>query len=419
MSKVALGLVSLVTVAAFAGACGLKSGSQLSDDDGGNGAAGTGNGGMGGGFSPTTGNGGNTITDPPCDNAPDLDGDGDGWTGASGDCNDCTHLMNPGALDYAGNNIDEDCNGAPDDTVLTCDDQLGIDSADGVDAARAMGLCHMSNGQTWGVVAAEYVTVDGGPPPGGDFHLGHGILSDFGAVVKPQEGAKLFAVSSGAARDPGDGGYQDPSGFDKLYTTGAAPGFPKESPSCPGVTTGIAHDSIALRLRIKTPTNAMSLSFNVNMYTYEFPGYICSEFNDFITAILAPAPQGVADATCAGGVPCGNISFDSQGNPLSVNAGFLEVCDAQSAGGKNFDCVLGPGELAGTGFDAASGFENHAATGWLQTSAPIGVPGEEITIEFGAWDSGDGVLDTTGLFDNFRFELEETPTQTAPIDNPK
>ena len=74
----------------------------------------------------------------------------------------------------------------------------------------------------------------------------------------------------------------------------------------------------------------------------------------------------------------------------------------------------------GTGFGIdADGFSNHAATGWLQTSAPIENAGQEITIEFGAWDSGDGVLDTTGLFDNFRFELEETPTTTEPIDNPK
>ena len=215
-----------------------------------------------------------------------------------------------------------------------------------------------------------------------------------------------------------DPGYVDPGGHDKLYTSGAAPGFPKESPSCPGVITGEAHDSIQLRVRMKTPTNAKSLSFNVNMFTYEFPFWICSEFNDFVTAIMAPAPAGLADGMC-NGTPCGNISFDSQGNPLSVNAGFLEVCDPQTAGGKMFACMLGSGDLVGTGFGADAGFENHAATGWLQTSAPIGTAGEEITIEFGAWDSGDGVLDTTGLFDNFRFELEETPTETEPIPNPK
>ena len=110
--------------------------------------------------------------------------------------------------------------------------------------------------------------------------------------------------------------------------------------------------------------------------------------------------------------PQSNISFDSQGNPLSVNAGFLEACTPQTAGMKSFPCTLGPSQLKGTGF------EGHAATGWLQTSAPIENPGENITLDFAVWDSSDGNLDTTGLFDNFRFEIEKTPTVTKPADDP-
>ncbi|MCA9622044.1 MAG: hypothetical protein KC731_23635 [Myxococcales bacterium] len=414
-------------MAIIASACAVNSNKQLNDDDSSSGP-GAGSGGTGTGFDPVGSGGGTTITDPPCNNTPDQDGDNDGWTGAQGDCNDCTHLMNPGAYDYAGNNIDEDCNGTPDDTVTTCDGALPIDSVDGMDGARAMGLCTIASGEHWGVVSAEYIHVDGTPGSNtAEFHLGHGILNNFGSQVVPQEGGQLFAVSSGAARDLNDAGYQSPGGYDKGYTTGAAPGFPKESPACPGVTTGEAHDSIALRLRIKTPTNALSLAFAVNMYTFEFPVYICSEFNDFVTAIMSPAPSGLADGTC-GGTPCGNISFDSQGNPLSVNAGFLEVCDPQSAGGKNFPCALGSGDLLGTGFGADGtdpAFDdifppsNHAATGWLQTSAPIADPGQEILLELGAYDSGDGVLDTTGLFDKFEFLLDETPTETTPIETPK
>ena len=161
-------------------------------------------------------------------------------------------------------------------------------------------------------------------------------------------------------------------------------------------------------MRIRTPTNALSLSFNVNMYTFEFPVYICSTYNDFITAILSPTPMGQTD---------GNISFDAMGNSLSVNAGFLEVCSPQTTGTppneKVFDCNLGTGQLAGTGF------EDHAATGWLQTSTAVDNPGGEITLELAAWDSGDGILDTTGLFDNFKFSAEETPTVTVPVDIPK
>jgi hypothetical protein len=404
-------LCSVALAALIGGACAVKNSkfNGRGDADEGGGSPGAGG---SGGFDPVGSGGQGGIDDPECNNPDGMDGDGDGWP-VPVDCNDCTEWMNPGAYDYDGNNIDEDCNGTADDTIVGCDGALDIASPDGMDGARAMGLCQGVTGDSWGVVSAEYMHVDGTPGGEPTFHDGHGILTHFGDEVNPQEGTQLFAVSSGSARNPTDPGYQDVGGYDKLYTSNAAPGFPKESAACPGVVTGQAHDSIALRLRIKSPTNAKSLAFNVNMYTYEFPVFICSTYNDFVTAVMAPAPSGLADATCQGNVPCGNISFDTQGNPLSVNAGFLEVCTPQMAGGKNFPCNLGPTQLNGTGF------ETHAATGWLQTTAPLENPGDEIVMEFGAWDSGDGILDTTGLFDNFTFEFEETPTQTAPIPNPR
>ncbi len=410
MARLHFGIAGLLGATALVSACIITT---SNGGEGGGGIGGSGNtgntGGTGGSTSGTAGSGGEGggITDPPCDNAPELDGDGDGWTGEQGDCNDCTSMINPGAFDYDGNEIDEDCNGTPDDTVAVCDGALAMDSNDALDAVRAMELCTMQTGDSWGVVSAAYHHVDGTTGTATDFDLGHGILDDFGDVVLPEAGQQLFAISSGTARDVNDAGYQDPSGFDKGYTTGAAPGFPKESPACPGVTTGEAHDSIHLKVRIRTPTNAKSFRYNVNMYTWEYPNYICSTFNDFVTAIMIPAPSAQADTTCDG-LPCGNISFDTQGNPLSVNAGFLEICAPGEYGGKTFDCSLGEEALAGTGF------EGHAATGWLQTKAPVEDPGGEIVLEFGAWDSGDGSLDTTGLFDNFEWDLEETVVVTDP-----
>jgi hypothetical protein len=412
MIQTSKNILGVVSIAALLGAC-IISGGGGEDDDGLGGSNPGGSGGTGG-VTSTGGNGGNGgtggITNPPCDNAPELDGDGDGWTGTDGDCNDCQALINPGAYDYVGNDIDGDCNGNVDDTVMVCDTDVAIDSNDPLDGARAIDLCTMAVGDSWGVVSAEYNHVDGTPANAADlanFNLGHGLLSGFGNVIQPKGGTKLLALSSGAARNPTDADYQDVSGFSKGYATGAAPGFPKESPACPGVTTGDANDSIHLRVRIRTPTNAKSFSFNINMYTYEYPGYICSTFNDFVTAIMAPAPSQHADADC-GGTPCGNISFDAMGNPLSVNAGFLTVCEPGEHGGKTFDCPDGTDALMGTGFESA------AATGWLQTKAPVENPGEEIVLEFGAWDSGDGSLDTTGLIDNLEWDLEETIVITDP-----
>jgi hypothetical protein len=100
-----------------------------------------------------------------------------------------------------------------------------------------------------------------------------------------------------------------------------------------------------------------------------------------------------------------------------VNAGFLRACHPQDASnGVFFDCDLGPGELAGTGFDNGT---NSAGTSWLQTSSALVAPGSEIELDFAIWDSGDGVLDSTVLLDNFGFVVNETPTETIPVAEPK
>lgn len=375
-----------------------------------------GNGGSGFTFGAGGGPGGPLEHEPSCEGVdPGADSDGDGWTGAAGDCNDCTPQMNPGAQDYPGNNIDEDCNGAADDNPAACDGQIDLASADPMDGARAIGLCKKAQGESWGVISAEYITADGQPLAGFDLDgIGWGILPGFGPKVKPQEGADILVLSSGSARRPVDPGYESTQGYNKMYTTGAPPGYPKESPACPSVITGDPHDSAGLRLVLQSPTNATSLSFNFNFYTYEFPNYICSKYNDFFVAILTPKPASQVD---------GNISYDSKGNTISVNAGFLQVCHAQDASnGVHFDCPLGPGQLEGTGFERDFFNEatiNSAATGWLQTTTPLESPGAKITVDFAIWDSGDGVLDSTVLIDNFQFGLDETATVTEPIPEPK
>jgi hypothetical protein len=413
-----LGTPFVLTAVLLAGAsCNATNKASTQVDGGAGGSSSGGNGGEGIDFGGSSGEGGGPLQqEPSCVGVdPNIDNDGDGWTGAAGDCNDCTPQMNPGAQDYAGNSIDEDCNGAKDDNPVDCDVNLALASPDPLDGARAMGLCKMAQGEGWGVASASYITADGQPLTQYDFEgVGWGILPKFGPNVSPQEGAKMLVLSSGAARQPGDPGYYAPSGHDKFYTTGSPPGYPKESPSCPDVITGEPHDSAGLRVVIKTPTNAKSMSFDLNFYTYEFPNYICSTYNDFFVAMLTPIPAGAPD---------GNISYDSKGNTISVNAGFLQVCHPQSASnGAFFDCPLGPDQLIGTGFDLDffnQPTDNSAGTAWLQTTAPLAAPGQQITLDFAIWDSGDGVLDSTVLLDNFKFGLDDTPTETTPITEPK
>jgi len=340
---------------------------------------------------------------------PTADDDGDGFAPDDGDCNDCDAMINPGAYDYAGDGIDNDCSGGVDDEETSCDANLELDSADPIAAAMAMDICRMRNGASWGLVSARWVFPDGttaslpadsyecsgeGNPPNPE---SHGILSSFGPNVSPKRGNAMLGLSSGAARE-GEyavGSYDFSPHDAHMCTASNTPsGFPIDSPACATQTADDdqANDGIALELEIKVPTNAKSLSFGFDFYTYEWPAFYCSEFNDFMVALLwSESPNTPANR---------NISFDTQGNPVSVNNAFVEVCEAQEVNGVDFACSKGTDELEGTGF------EGHAATSWLMTEATV-VPGETIKLRFAVWDMADEILDSTALIDGFRWDPEE------------
>lgn len=271
-----------------------------------------------------------------------------------------------------------------------CDSGLALDSANPADAAKAMGLCD-------GVVSASWVLPDGTLPPVTNFDIGHGLLSSFGPNVSPQEGSRLLVLSSGTARAPTDPGYQPPSGFSKSFLSGHPAGFPKESPSCPGIVTGQPHDGAGLQVELTVPPGAQGLAFRFSFYTYDWPAYVCSAFNDLFVSLVHPIPAGLTD---------GNLSFDDLGNPISVNSALLRACDS-------ITCPLGTTPLVGTGFGADTEGQDHGATGWVVTRAPV-TPGSTITLRFAIYDSGDGVLDSTVLIDGFHWIAAPTPLVTEP-----
>jgi len=412
---------------------------------------GTGSGGAQGGASPGspgsttgTGQGGGLAFDAGAGPGADCvvtdmnaDMDGDGWTPAQGDCNDCDPNVNPGAIDTVtqgpngpilGN---EDCAGKPGTVPGPCDDNLAVDDADPLDAARAVELCTpLTDPRKWGLKSAKWVLPDGSDPATltpayeatmaqatANFPLGHGLLAAFGSNVAVRAGKRMLGLSSGTARQPSDPGYLDVNGFNKMYTSGSPVGFPKAAPACPGVTTGQPHDGIALEVELVAPTNAKGFSFSFNFFTYEWPDFICSTFNDVFVALRMPFPAGQTD---------GNISFDSLGNPVSVNNAFLEVCGCAPsappcpAGGKSFTCALGDTQLAGTGFGADTAGADHASTYWLQTKAPVS-PHEDFTLRWAVYDSSDGELDTTTLIDDFQWIATpgDVAVGTTPADVPK
>ncbi len=391
------------------GGSGTSTGAQ---DGGAGGATTTGTSGSGGNIITTTtgdGDGGVCeITDE------DADQDKDGFSPKQGDCNDCDPNVNPGAVDALeeadggpGVVTDNDCSGKAE-LPKPCDDALALDSADAMDGAKAIGgLC-----AKW-VKSAKWVQADGAPPPADAaqltaFHLGHGILPDFGASNAPLEGKRVLALSSGTARRPTDPGFVHRN-FDKGYVGGPPFGFPKESPACQGVKTKEPHDAAGLELEIQAPTNAQGFSFDFNFFTYEWPQYICTEFNDFFVANMSPFPAGQKD---------GNISFDALGNPISVNNAFLDICGCPGSPPgacsvppdkplKAFDCAFGTKGLAGTDFandDSNPGFTN-GSSGWLETSAPV-EKGQKFVLRFVTYDSSDGNVDSTTIIDNFKWSAE-------------
>jgi hypothetical protein len=390
-------------------------------------SSGSGGGGLGGGL---FGSGGLVSVTASCmGGGPNDDMDNDGWTPAQGDCNDCDPNVNPGAIDTPAHPgpdggilpaSDNDCDGQI--TVdVTCDANLAIGDTTPVHGANAIELCQTATAQDrkWGVLSANYTRANGTPyTPSTEV----GLLQNFGPNVSVRAGTSMLVLSSGHARLPGQPGA---CGTLSCMTNGAgtAPaGYPQNIPNCTPNMNIV--DDTALELQIRAPTNATGYSFNFKFHSFEYPSWVCTNYNDQFITLVSPAPMGALN---------GNISFDKNHNPVSVNLGYFEVCDPSSI--TNFSsgckrssttcpappspyCPSGLSELQGTGFDTWGGgtMTNGGATAWLQTSAPV-QGGSTFTIRFAIWDTGNYKFDSTVLVDNFQWVATggSVSTETVPV----
>jgi hypothetical protein len=259
------------------------------------GAGGAGIGGAGGQAAPTSGTGAMV----PCNQDPNADGDGDGWTPAEGDCDDCNPDVNPGAIDavVASDKLpaavmDLDCDGKAA-LPAPCDDALALDDADPMNAARALDLCQtapampaMKQDRRWGVLAARWTSASGDEPrePG----LQAGLMQAFGAHVVPVAGKRMLALSTGRARLPEQPGAC--GGPSCTTTSNVLPpdGFPQEVPGCEGGT--IVNDDVALEVELRAPTNAKGFRFAFKFHSFEYPAWVCTPYNDQFVALVSPPP---------------------------------------------------------------------------------------------------------------------------------
>lgn len=369
----------------------------------------------GSGFTGSSGNSDNAS------GGPGFGGDSDG--GLS--CN-----PNPEAAEVPGNGCDDDGDGTKDNTD-GCDASLSM-TGSAPAFAQAIGICKdAKGGSTWGLIRAEYRK--GYNEMGGAIAEQFGILPKFGNVLKPREGKSLGVLSTGYGREyDGPSGtpsfnqgellFGIPAGGQTMHGTSTPPpGFPKATAGCPASATNI-NDAAVVHLELKAPINAKGYAFDFNFFTSEWPRYLCSEYNDAFVAFVT-REDGTKD----------NVSFDSAKNPVNVNLGFFDRCTpnvettCSGTGTPQVStCPGGPAELAGTGYGRVSNssvsFDRNAyckdnstgggATGWLETQAPIN-PGEKFSIDFMIWDTGDALLDSSVLVDNFRWLVDNVTGSTS------
>ncbi|HOW81821.1 MAG TPA: hypothetical protein PK573_04625, partial [Spirochaetota bacterium] len=260
------------------------------------------------------------------------------------------------------------------------------------------------------VIDAEFLTSDGVTPVVArltnmsDYQAA--IMTDYGTGgVVPRSGAAMVGISTGRMRDASDTGYEAPvNGRDFGYID-ALPGdydFPGTS-GCSGSCSIVSsvHDSVNIRLTMRVPTNARGFAYDHIFFTGDFNDPQCS-YTDYSLALLTSGASGIPEDR--------NIAFDTLGEPLSVNSGFLSYCTptTTSCG----DCSSGADILAGTGMDTD---DVGGSTGWLTTKTPV-IPGETIVLEIMIFDSGDGLINSVLLLDNFRWLPGETTVSTVPAD---
>ena len=373
--------------------------------------------------------------------AQDLDGDG--WDSCNGDCCDdelfgCVDaaLVNPGAFEVVGNEVDDDCDGEIDEPTLSCDADLASNSDDALDFAAALDLCQTTeeDGETWGVISAELTRADGGAPP---LAVQHSIRSSFGDLIDAPGGDSLVVLSSGHAASEGQTSpsFAPFESGENLGTSVDLATLPNSSPlrhwidenggqfpaSCDGLDpTGNveANDSVMLTVRVRVPTNARSFNTRMFFFSAEYPEWVCSQFNDFFVALITSEGDNPSD---------GNIAvYDDNGelSPVGLNIlqtapGLFAVCEDGNVGCQgdlsafSHNCADGPDLLEGTGFDAIdqsnscndNGFPVGGGTGWLEMSGNV-EPGEIMELRFAIWDAGGHLFDALVLLDDWQWSLD-------------
>ncbi|MBO4350656.1 MAG: choice-of-anchor L domain-containing protein [Proteobacteria bacterium] len=444
--------------------------------------------------------------DNDCNGIPDAqqDEDQDGFAickdGAILDCCDsqkwCNttkpELINPGVtIDCNDNQLDDNCNGTVDEGEISCSEPIPCQGPDcGVEAckfsygdcdqglvwnnsnnadsamllAKSMDICMGASSDPTKGSLIEYSVHRSGYPSNTvapqQINILPGMKDKSGnTLIKPRLGHTFALLSTGDALDVGGGletgdkayskSEYDPATFYGVSLEDTVPELYLSAhgnqlqthPNCKGATNTRIIDSVVLHLKLQAPQDAKGFSFDFRFFTREFPEYVCTDYNDFFLTLMTDengAPLQNAD---------GNISFDTAGNPISVNNAYFTTCTAPSCYDSTAFSYFGggacPANYSGCTEDGHCGkcdsFNelyayhpnpyagavdySHSACGggtaWLTTTAPI-TGGQVFNLDFYIWDTKDSNKDSTVILDNFRW-LCDAALNTGfapPAENP-
>lgn len=320
------------------------------------------------------------------------DQDHDGYTPQTGDCDENDPLKNPGAFEYIGNNIDDDCDGAIDEPTADCDVTVGTDASNAEQLAAAMNVCEKDKFLLEAKFVEEKTRVDQ-----------RSIRTSLGPIV-PRAGKSFLMLSNGVAAAPGEMGFKAPGTGTGIGTKSPRPAPYADNPKCPKATDTNVNDLADIQLKLKAPTNAKSFKISFRFLSGEYPQFYCSSFNDAFAAVVRSSRYVGKNGK--------NVAYDSNGEFLGVNVAFWSICKNSD---KYMGCKTDPATMNGSGYGATDTGGPHGATEWVTTTVPV-TPGESFTLRLAIWDESDGILDSSILIDDFRWEIEPTDQETTVVD---